>query len=74
MSTNEAQALSMFGKNIATIRRVRGMTQERLAEKSDLALPTIAAIERGKRWPRLSTLQKIAKALHVPSGELLNKL
>lgn len=74
MSAKEAHDLKVFGKNIAELRRARGMTQEQLAEQSDLALPTIAAIERGKRWPRLSTLQKLAKTLRVSSGELLKDL
>ncbi|MGW4370126.1 helix-turn-helix domain-containing protein [Nocardia takedensis] len=74
MNTNEARALKVFGKNIGDLRRARGMTQEQLAEKSNLALPTIAAIERGTRWPRISTLQKLAKALQVSGGELLDRL
>ncbi|MGV9676456.1 helix-turn-helix domain-containing protein [Nocardia sp. NPDC003482] len=74
MNIREAAALKTFGKKIAELRRARGLTQEQLAERSDLALPTIAAIERGKRWPRLMTLQKLAKALHVPTGDLFERL
>lgn len=74
MSSGEKEALKLFGKTVASLRRHRGLTQEQLAEITDLSLPTIAAIERGLRWPRLGTLRRIAKALHVPSSELLRRL
>ncbi|MGQ4615188.1 helix-turn-helix domain-containing protein [Nocardia sp. R7R-8] len=74
MNAKEARALRSFGKNIAALRRASGLTQEQLAERSDLAVATIASIEQGKRWARLTTLQRLANALRVTTAELLNRL
>jgi transcriptional regulator with XRE-family HTH domain len=74
MNTKETRALRLFGKNIARLRRASGLTQEELAERSDLAVATIASIEQGKRWARLTTLQRLAKALRVKTDELLKGL
>ncbi|MFB8276977.1 helix-turn-helix domain-containing protein [Nocardia colli] len=71
MNAKESRALWLFGKNIARLRSSRGLTQEQLAERSDLAVATIAKIEQGKRWARLTTLQRLAKTLRVTTDELL---
>jgi transcriptional regulator with XRE-family HTH domain len=70
----EAQHLKAFGRKIADLRHKRGFTQEQLADKANLTLRTIASIEQGKRWARLSTLHKLAKALGVNTDELLKGL
>jgi transcriptional regulator with XRE-family HTH domain len=70
----EAKHLEAFGKKIADLRRKRGLTQEELAEKTNLAARTIASIEQGQRWARLSTLHKLAKGLGVTTDELLKGL
>jgi transcriptional regulator with XRE-family HTH domain len=71
MTSQEAKYLAAFGQRIAELRRKRKLTQEQLAEKSGLTQRTIASIEQGQRWARLSTLHKLAKALGVPRYELL---
>ena len=71
MASQEGKYLAPFGKHIAVLRRKRGFTQEQLAEKAGLAQRTIASIEQGQRWAKLSTLHKLAKALGVPRNELL---
>lgn len=70
----EAKHLIAFGKKIADLRHKRGLTQEELAEKTNLAARTIASIEQGQRWARLSTLHKLAKGLGVSTDELLKGL
>lgn len=71
MASQEEKYLAVFGKRVAELRRKRGLTQEQLAEKAGLAQRTIASIEQGQRWARLSTLHKLAKALGVHRNELL---
>jgi len=61
----EQANLKKFGVSIAAIRSSKSLTQEQLASKSGLDRMTIALIENGRRWPRLSTLQTLAKALNV---------
>lgn len=50
------------------------MTQEQLAEKSNLDRMTIAFVEGGRRFPRLGTLQAIAGALGVSIKDLFEGL
>lgn len=47
------------------MRKVKKLSQSRLAEKANLSEACIGTIERGHRTPRLPTLQKIASALEV---------
>jgi len=48
---------------IKTRRESLGVTQERLAEISDVGLRTVKQFERGKGNPTLITLQKLGDAL-----------
>lgn len=52
----------MYGKRIEQLRTERGWTQEQLAERAGLGQSSIALIENGLRWPRESTLNKLAAA------------
>ncbi len=53
------------GKLIKELRIKKGMTQEELAELTELSARTIQRIEKGEVDPRSYTLQMIAKALEV---------
>jgi transcriptional regulator with XRE-family HTH domain len=70
----EAKYLAAFGKRLAEIRRAKGFTQESLAEKADVTALTVAYIEQGRQWPRISTMQSLAKSLGVPIAELFKGL
>ncbi len=53
------------GKLIKELRIKNGMTQEELADKTEVSTRTIQRIENGEVDPRAYTLQMIAKALDV---------
>jgi len=53
------------GKIVKELRIKRGMTQEELADKTEVSARTIQRIENGEVDPRAYTLQMIAKALDV---------
>lgn len=53
------------GKLIKELRIKKGLTQEKLADKTELSARTIQRIENGEVDPRAYTLQMIAKALDV---------
>jgi transcriptional regulator with XRE-family HTH domain len=53
------------------LRERRGLTQEQLSEKSGVGRSHLARLETGKQDPTLSTLEKLAKALGVKVGSLL---
>lgn len=55
------------------IQQLRGeLAQEQLALAAGISTSTLSRIERELYQPRLPTLRKIAKALRVPVGELLD--
>jgi transcriptional regulator with XRE-family HTH domain len=56
---------------IKQLREERGATQEALAKKAGLSLGYIARLEIGRHDPSLSTLIKLAKALKVTVGKLV---
>lgn len=47
------------------------MTQEQVAERSGVHATEVSRIEAGKRDPRVSTILRLAKAVNVKPGELL---
>jgi transcriptional regulator with XRE-family HTH domain len=63
-----------FGKLLKDLREERNLSQEKLAEKSDLHRNTIALVETAKRQPSLKTIFAIAKALNLSPSELISKL
>ncbi len=68
--SQEKTLMRAFGRRVAELRKKRGMTQEQLAAKVDTHVTTIAFIEGGTKFVRLSTLRKLAQALEVEIKEL----
>lgn len=63
-----SQSLS---KNLLYYRKLKGMSQEKLAESSGVTVRTIQRIERGEVNSHMHTLKQLAEALEVPVQELL---
>jgi transcriptional regulator with XRE-family HTH domain len=61
----------LLGESIRTKRRGRGLSQEKLAEKSDLSTVFISRVECGKESPTVDSLEKIARALGVKVRDLV---
>ena len=64
-----------LGQRVKELRNKRGITQEKLAELTKTSYKYIQRIE-GKTNPpdvRLSTIEKIAKALKVSIGKLIDR-
>lgn len=57
---------------IKELRLKKGLTQEELADKTELSTRTIQRIENGEVDPRAYTLQMIAKALNVDYSVFIN--
>jgi len=64
------RSLRALGLNLRRIREEKGLTQERLGERSDLDPTYISGIERGVRNPSLLSMVRIAKALRVTTPQL----
>ena len=58
-------------ERLRTLRRLRAMSQEELAEESGVGRATISRIERGETGAHGKTLRKLAKALGVEVEELV---
>jgi transcriptional regulator with XRE-family HTH domain len=61
-----------LGKNLRAARRRLGLTQEEVAERSGVQAGEISRIETGKRDPKVSTLERLAKAVEMKPGQLLD--
>ena len=60
-----------LGKNLRTARKQLGLTQEEVASRSGVQAAEVSRIEAGKRDPQVSTLLRLAKAVEVKPGRLL---
>ncbi|MGE3611743.1 MAG: helix-turn-helix domain-containing protein [Bacteriovoracaceae bacterium] len=69
---NSKKRLRLPASNIKKIRKVRGLTQQDLANKSGLYTRTIQKHEAGDGDTRTSTIKLLAKALDVPACYMLN--
>jgi transcriptional regulator with XRE-family HTH domain len=64
-------AAERFGANLSRFRAAAGLTQEELGHLSSIHRTEIGMLERGQRQPRLETIVKVAGALGVDPGELI---
>ena len=61
-------------KNLAKIRKQKGWSQEKLAQKASISYNTLIKIERdGIKNPKIETVIKLASALNVTLDELVKK-
>ena len=60
----------LVGDRIRALRKERGYSQERLADKADLHYTHIGSIERGEKNWSIETLVKVANGLNVEVSDL----
>ncbi|MBI2059357.1 MAG: helix-turn-helix transcriptional regulator [Nitrospirae bacterium] len=61
-----------LGKRIQRLRKLKGMTQEGLAEKAGLSWSHVNAIEGGRKSASLEALEALSNALGSSPKELFN--
>jgi uncharacterized Tic20 family protein/DNA-binding XRE family transcriptional regulator len=64
--------MNNIGPKIAQSRKVKGFSQEKLAEDAQINLRTLQRIEKGDSYPHGDTLVRIAKALCIPLEDLID--
>lgn len=73
MKNDREQAqLAYAGARIRKLREASGLSLHELARLCGISAPALSLIETGKRDLRITSLYRIASALRVPAGRLLD--
>jgi transcriptional regulator with XRE-family HTH domain len=59
-----------LGRRLQRLRRLRGLTQEQLAERIDINPKYLSSVERGEENPTLDLLLRLGEGLQVELPEL----
>ena len=70
----EVKILRALGKNLNQLRLGAELTQERLAEKSDISLRYLQQLEAGQRNPSIPTLVRLHRALSCRYDDIFKGL
>jgi len=62
---------SLLGERVAALRKSKGLTQSKLAEKAEISNNFVSNIENNHSIPSLETLMKICIALDATPNDLL---
>jgi len=71
-SDRHTEQLKRFGEHLKRLRVQKAISQEFLANESDLSISQISRIERGVISSSLSQLISIAKTLNISLSQLLD--
>ena len=66
------QICETLGENIKKYRKLRGLTQEKLAESLSLEIKSLSLIETGNCFVSSKTLAKLSEVLNVTPSDLLD--
>lgn len=69
--SSDAVQRMIIGKRIRHYRTTAGLTLEQLSDHLDVGVSQLSLIENGRREPRLTLLQSIARELDVDTADLL---
>lgn len=68
----KSEILIKFGERVRELRKIKGFSQEELADKANLHRTYIGMIERAEKNITLINIQKIANALEVELKEFFD--
>jgi transcriptional regulator with XRE-family HTH domain len=71
-SSTDDPAVTQFGAKLREARERLGLTQEEVAQRSGVHVTEVSRMEAGKRDPKISTLRRLAKAVEVKPGQLID--
>lgn len=74
MKTETTRAVKRFSQKIKQKRYELNISQQRLADVTDVHVNTINNIERGVMTPNLVIAMRISKALKISLDEVLNDI
>ena len=61
-----------LGKNIRRLREEQGWSQEDYADRAGIHRTYVSDIERGRRNPTITVVEKLAKPFGIGAGRLLD--
>jgi transcriptional regulator with XRE-family HTH domain len=67
----DKRILNAFGRNLRSLRKAKGVSQEELEFNSGLSKNVVGNLERGEANPTLTTIKALAKALGISPKELV---
>ncbi len=62
-----------IGLNVQEARRDRGLSQEELAHRADMHQTYLSGVERGRRNPSVTVLQRIVSALGLDIEDVVRR-
>ena len=63
---------SRVGANVKRLREAKGLSQEELAFDAEMHRTYVSGIERGKRNPTVTVIERLANAVGAKPSELLS--
>ena len=63
--------MTKLGPNLREARLKLELSQEQVSERSGVHATEVSRIEAGKRDPRVSTVERLARAVNLRPGQLL---
>jgi transcriptional regulator with XRE-family HTH domain len=66
--------IAVFAGNVAKARAQARLSQSQVSARSGVHVTEVSRIERGQRDVRLSTLIRLARALDIEPGRLLERI
>lgn len=70
MSRKNHQSEDQIGNILHTVRMEKNLDRELVAEKVDISVRHLTAIELGEKNPSVETLRRLIRCLNVPSDRL----
>jgi transcriptional regulator with XRE-family HTH domain len=62
----------LFGRNLQKARKMKGLTQEKLAEKCGISVTYLQQLEAGQKNPSISILAVLHKNVSAPWNDLFS--
>jgi transcriptional regulator with XRE-family HTH domain len=68
----QGNLLPGLGRNVRRLREEKGWSQEDYADRAGIHRTYVSDIERGRRNPTVTVVEKLAVPLEVPASKLLD--